>query len=516
LSLEFQSLDIGICFEFRASNFGFIKIVDLKNFSQAIRELSEEKGIAVEKVIETIELAIAAAYKKDYGQRGQIVRAKFNPETGQVAFVQIKIAVDENMIKTEEEIATEEEERQKRVQEALERGERVRRTDDDEDDFVRTHRTAEGEAGSEEPKKVRFNEEKHLMMNEAKKIKTGVQPGDELEFPLEAHEDFGRIASQTAKQVIIQRVREAEREAVFEEYKGKEGELVSGIVQRIEGRNIYIDLGRGMGVLPYEEQIPRERYRLGERIKALVMLAEKNPKGSGVFLSRSHPRFLEKVFELEVPEIASGAVQIKSIAREAGARSKVAVMSVDENIDPVGSMVGQKGVRVTTVINELGGEKIDIIEWSEKQETFIAHSLSPARVISVDLMERAKTARALVPDDQLSLAIGKGGQNVRLAAKLTGWKIDVRSDKTEGVVASPENTDAEPKEEGEVAPLSEEKREELKTTIAEAMEGENTGETKATKETKVAKDAKAAKDTDDAKVIKEIKEKKEKKKKTKK
>ncbi|MDO8601003.1 MAG: transcription termination factor NusA [bacterium] len=481
--------------------------MDLKNFSQAIRELSEEKGIAVEKVIETIELAIAAAYKKDYGKKGQIVRAKFNPDTGKVTFIQIKIAVDESMIKTEEEIATEEEERQKRIQEALERGERVRRIDEDEDDFIRP-RTAGGDTETEEPKKVRFNTEKHLMLDEAKKEKKGVKPGDELEFPLEAHEDFGRIASQTAKQVIIQRIREAEREAVYEEYKGKEGELVSGIVQRIEGRNIYIDLGRGMGMLPYEEQIPRERYRIGERLKALVVLAEKNPKGPGIFLSRSHPRFLEKVFELEVPEIASGAVQIKSIAREAGMRSKVAVVSIDENIDPVGSMVGQKGVRVTTVINELGGEKIDIIEWDEKPEKFIAHALSPARVLDVEMLERAKTARALVPDDQLSLAIGKGGQNVRLAAKLTGWKIDVRSEKTEGVVAAPEDDVAETKAEDEATPLSEEKREELKATIEEALEEkaketkEEAGETKDTEETKGAKDTK------------ETKEPKEKKKKT--
>lgn len=486
--------------------------MDLKNFSQAIRELSEEKGIAVEKVLETIELAIAAAYKKDYGKKGQIVRAKFEPETGKVTFTQIKIAVDESMIKTEEEIAAEEEERQQRIQEAMDRGERVRRTDEDEDDFVRP-RTAGSETETEEPKKVRFNPEKHLMLDEAKKMKKGAELGDELEFPLEAHEDFGRIASQTAKQVIIQRIREAEREAVYEEYKGKEGELVSGIVQRIEGRNVYVDLGRGMGVLPYEEQIPREHYRIGERLKALVVLAEKNTKGSGVFLSRSHPRFLEKVFELEVPEIASGAVKIKSVAREAGMRSKVAVESIEDNIDPVGSMVGQKGVRVTTVINELGGEKIDIIEWAEKPEIFIAHSLSPARVLNVELMERAKIARAMVPDDQLSLAIGKGGQNVRLAAKLTGWKIDVRSDKTEGAVASPEDeAAAEDSAKGEIAPLTEEKREELKATIAEAMEGEEAKDAEVTKETK---DENETKDTKEPKAAKETKEKKKKTKKDK-
>lgn len=488
--------------------------MDLKNFSQAIRELAEEKGIAMEKVIETIELAIAAAYKKDYGKKGQIIRAKFNPETGQVLFTQIKIAVDESMIKTEEEIAVEEEERQKRIQEALERGERVRHIDEDDDDFLRRRPQPDEAAETEEPKKVRFNTEKHLMLDEAKKIKKSVMLGDELEFPLEAHEDFGRIASQTAKQVIIQRIREAEREAVFEEYKGKEGELVSGVVQRIEGRNVFVDLGRGMGMLPYEEQIPRERYRIGERFKALVVLAEKNTRGPGIFLSRSHPKFLEKIFELEVPEIASGAVQIKAVAREPGARSKVAVVSIDENIDPVGSMVGQKGVRVTTVINELGGEKIDIIEWNEKQEKFIANSLSPARVLDVEIMERVKAARALVPDDQLSLAIGKGGQNVRLAAKLTGWRIDVRSEKTEGAGAAPEDETAAEPTEGEVAPLTEEKREELKATIAEAMEGEDAQVAKDAKDAKDVKDADGAKVAKAAKDTKIMKEPKEKKKKT--
>ena len=400
---------------------------DLKNFSQAIEQIAEEKGIAKEKIFETIEMALSAAYKRDYGKRGQIVRATMDPASGKVMMRQIKIVVDESMIKSEEEVAAEEAERQARIDAGLMEPRELRERDDD---FRSVRREAEEDAASSlEPKKVRFNEEKHIMFKDAKKIKKTVQPGDELEFPLEYHDEFGRIAAQTAKQVIIQRIREAEREAIFDEYKNKEGELVSGLVQRIEGRNVFVDIGRAVGLLSAEEQIPYEHYRIGQRVKVLILLVEKNPRGSGVFLSRSHPKLIRKLFEIEVPEIASGAVEIKNIAREPGSRSKVSVVSHEDGVDPVGSMVGQKGVRVSTVINELGGEKIDIIEWSEGPTEFIAHALSPAKVLHVEINEEIKAARATVPDDQLSLAIGKGGQNVRLAAKLTGWKIDVRSDK---------------------------------------------------------------------------------------
>lgn len=391
--------------------------MDLKSFTQAIQQIADEKGISPDKIIETIEMALAAAYKRDYGKRGQIIRAKLDPASGKVDIWQVKIVVDESMIKSEEEVATEEAERTARA----ETGKRF--------DENGSSRGKDGDETPEEGRKVRFNEEKHMMIDEAEKIKSDVKPGDELEFPLEYKEEFGRIAAQTAKQVIIQRIREAEREAVFDEYKNKEGELTSGLVQRIEGRNVFIDIGRTVGVLTPEEQIPYERYRMGERIKVLVTLVEKNPKGPGVFLSRAHPRLLKKLFEIEVPEILAGSVEIVTVAREPGSRSKVAVKSNDPNIDPVGSLVGQKGVRVSTVINELGGEKIDVIEWSEDPGEFISNSLSPAKVLNVDMETRRKDARVTVPDEQLSLAIGKGGQNVRLAAKLTGWKIDVRSNK---------------------------------------------------------------------------------------
>ena len=385
--------------------------MDLKSFTSAIQQIADEKGIPREKIFETIEMALAAAYKRDYGKRGQIIRAKLDPESGEVSMIQVKIVVDESMLRPEDEEETAAEERA----EASTHG------------FRRRHFELEDEEVSQE-KKVRFNPEKHLMLEEAKRINPDVKPGDELSFPV-THDEivgYGRIAAQTAKQVILQRIREAEREAVFDEYKDKEGEIASGLVQRVEGRNVYIDIGRSAGILPPEEQIPGERYRIGERIKVLIVLVEKNPRGPGVFLSRAHPRLLKKLFELEVPEIATGAVEIKAIAREPGSRSKVAALSHESGVDPVGSLVGQKGVRVSTVIQELGGEKIDIISWSDDPKELIAHALSPAKVISVEINENRRDARVTVPEDQLSLAIGKRGQNVRLAAKLTGWKIDVR------------------------------------------------------------------------------------------
>jgi len=396
--------------------------MDLKNIKSALEELSEEKGISKEKVVETIEMALAAAYKRDYGKRGQIVRATFDLDTGAISFRQIKIVVDESMIKSEEELAEEGAEEESQTQQ-------------DDSGVV---------------KKVRFNPERHLMLEEARSTKKDVQPGEELEFPLETHADYGRIAAQTAKQVIIQRVREAEREAIYSEFKEKQGGVVSGVVQRVEGRNVFLDLGKTVALLPYEEQVQHERYRIGERIKGLLLMNEKAGKNPSLYLSRSHPRFVVKLFEIEVPEISQNIVEIKGIAREAGSRSKIAVTSHDENIDPVGSMVGQKGVRVGTVITELGGEKIDIVEWSEDATKFIANALSPAKVLDIQLNEEIRTATVLVEDGQLSLAIGRNGQNVRLAAKLTGWKIDISSKesaaKLENQIAEADEFIAEPDE----------------------------------------------------------------------
>jgi N utilization substance protein A len=278
-------------------------------------------------------------------------------------------------------------------------------------------------------KKIRFNPYKHIMVADAQKIKKGAKPGDEIQTKLETHTDFGRIAAQTAKQVIIQRLREAERDVIYNEYKDKEGEVVSAIVQRIEGRNIFLDIGKTVGILYPEEQILGEKYAIGQRLRVYVLKAEKSAKGADIVLSRAYPKLVSKLFAIEVPEISAGSVQIKSIAREPGSRTKIAVYTEEEGIDPVGSCVGQKGSRVQTVINELAGEKIDIIEWSENMEKYIANALSPAKIISAKIDGKERTALVLVPEDQISLAIGQKGQNVRLAAKLTGWKIDVKSEK---------------------------------------------------------------------------------------
>ncbi len=369
-------------------------MLDLKTFRSALEQLEEERKIPKEKIIEAIEQALAAAYKKDYGKRGQIVRSTFDLETGKSDFFQVKIVVDDSTVRMVEEGETEELKDEPEVAEGDER--------------------------------VRFNPEHHIMLEDAKKIKKDVKLEDELIFPLEPKDDYGRIAAQTAKQVIIQRIREAERSSIIDEYGGKENEIISGVVQKLERGNAYIDFNRATGILPHDEQIPGEYYRRGERIKAYLYQVEETPRGVNLRLSRTHPKFIQALFALEAPEIASGTVEIKSIAREAGSRSKIAVASHDEHVDPVGSCVGQKGIRVTTVMSELGAEKIDIIPWNEDPAKFVASALSPARVIDIEIDEAEHKAHVEVSDDQLSLAIGKGGQNVRLAAKLTGWRIDIK------------------------------------------------------------------------------------------
>jgi N utilization substance protein A len=289
-------------------------------------------------------------------------------------------------------------------------------TEDDEEEEI-----------AEDDERVRFNEEHHILIEDAKKIKKSVAPGEELIFPLEAKDDYGRIAAQTAKQVIIQKIREAERGAIIDEYGTKEGEIINGFVSKVERGIVYIDFNRATGIILPEEQIPGEFYRRGDRIKAYLYQVEESPRGVNLKLSRTHPQLIEGLFAMEAPEIASGVVEIKSIAREAGSRSKIAVYSNDEHVDPVGSCVGQKGVRVTTVMSELNGEKIDIIPWSADPQTYISSSISPANVLHIKVAEEEHKAVVEVASDQLSLAIGKGGQNVRLAAKLTGWRIDIKA-----------------------------------------------------------------------------------------
>ena len=387
-------------------------MLDTKQFLSAIHQIAEEKGISEEKIVETIQLAIAAAYKKDYGEKGQIIKAKLDPETGEIKITQIKYVIEG---------ADEEGYITGPLPQKLE-----------EDYGERKFKTREGEKPEteEDENKLKYSPEKHIFLEEAKAIDKKLKVGDELIIPLETKTEFGRIAAQTAKQVVIQKLREIEREVVFEEFKKKEDEAISGVVQRREGLMVFIDLGKTNGILPPPEQLENDNYRIGQRFRFYIVKVEETPRGPVVLLSRSHPRLIAKLFEFEVPEIETGSVEIKAIAREAGSRSKIAVVSKEEEIDPIGSLVGQKGVRVQTVINELSGEKIDIIEWNEDAAKFIANALSPAKIVGIKILDATRQhALAEVSDDQFSLAIGKKGQNVRLAAKLTGWRIDVRSSK---------------------------------------------------------------------------------------
>ncbi|MBI3888395.1 transcription termination/antitermination protein NusA [Candidatus Nomurabacteria bacterium] len=397
-------------------------MLDIKTFKSALEQLEEERKIPKEKILEAIEQAMAAAYKKDYGKKGQIVRAKFDMETGKTDFFQVKIVVDESI--------------------AIMDGERPLPGLP----LTKGEEKGGGEYSLKEntDERVHFNSEHHILLEDAKKIKKGVELNDEIIFPLEAKDDYGRIAAQTAKQVIIQKIREAERTSIIDEYGTKEGEVVSGVVQKVERGNVYIDFNRATGILGAEEQIPGEYWERGRRVRAYLFSVEDSPRGINLRLSRTHPKFIEKLFALEAPEIENGVVEIKAVAREAGARSKIAVFSNDEHIDAVGSCVGQKGTRVNTITSELSGEKIDIIPWSVDPKVFVSNALSPAKVISIEIDEKEHKATVEVGNDQLSLAIGKGGQNVRLAAKLTGWRIDIKGDETS---ATEEKVAEEAKEE---------------------------------------------------------------------
>ncbi|MDB5259166.1 MAG: nusA [Candidatus Taylorbacteria bacterium] len=382
---------------------------DLKVIHSVLEQLEQERGIPKEKMLEAIELALATAYKKEYGKKGQIVRATFDINTGKTEFYQVKVVVDETKVIM--------------------------------DDAEADAQDEDMENMTEDQIRVRFNPEHHILIADAKKIKKDTHIDDEIVFPLEQKADYGRIAAQTAKQVIIQKIREAEKVSVLGEFGKKEGEIVTGTVQRIERGALFIDMGRAVGIMPYEEQIPGEHYKQGERVRAYLYAVEESPKGIMLKLSRSHPKLLAELFKIEAPEIAQGVVEIKAVAREAGSRSKIAVKSNDDHIDPIGSLVGQRGVRVNTVTAELGGEKIDIIEWNEDTAKFIEEALSPAKVVSIELKKEEARALVKVAEDQQSLAIGKGGQNVRLAAKLTGWKIDIQAATPAAAAASKEASD---------------------------------------------------------------------------
>lgn len=349
-------------------------------FMAAINQLCDEKSLSKEIVLETIEAAIAAAYRKDFGQPSQIIKVKLDPENGETSVWQAFDVVEE-------------------VEDA----------------------------------------EAQKTLPEAKKIDKKAKLGEQVKIPLEPHSDFGRIAAQTAKQVIIQRIREAERDMLYSEFKDKEHKIVNGVVQQVEGSNVIIDLGKLNGLMLPSDQIPQEKYYTGQRLKVFVRGVEESARGPRVLVSRTDPGLIIGLFELEVPEVAAETVEIKGIAREAGSRSKVSVFTTQENLDPVGSCVGQRGTRIQAILAEIGDEKIDIILWNADEKQYIINALSPAKVKEVKLDKkparsagRDKTATTYVLEDQLSLAIGKGGQNVRLASKLTLWNIDIEKYEEEG------------------------------------------------------------------------------------
>lgn len=401
----------------------------------AINQICEEKGISKETAMKIVEASLAAAYKKEYGKKGQIIKVDFDEISGDMKVFQIKTVAKEN----DEEPGDEKPEK---------------------DDVAVVNKETVDE---DKELKKKFNPEKNITIEEAKEYKKNPQIDDEIEIPLPSKSDFGRIAAQTAKQVMIQKIREAEKEAVFEEFKDKEGEVVNGIVQRIEGRNVFVDIGKAVGILYPTEQIIGERYNIGQRIKVYIAKVDKETKEASLILSRTSPDIIKKLFELEVPEIFSKIVEIKAIAREAGARTKVAVFSNESGIDPVGSCVGQRGARIQTIINELGGEKIDIIEWNKDESKYIQHALSPAKIVRLDIDEKRKFAIAYVSEDQLSLAIGKQGQNVRLAAKLTGWKIDILGEKKrESVEEGKEEESVKTESEKEIKTKKKKKEKEIK------------------------------------------------------
>lgn len=343
-----------------------------KEFRSAIKQICDERDISEEAVIETIEQALAAAYRKDYGEPEERIEVSLNPETGKMQVYKIFEVVKKSELE---------------------------------------------------------NESYQMTLAQAKKEKKTAKIGSTIKKKLKTHSDFGRIAAQTAKQVIIQRIREAERDVIFGEFKKKEGEIINGVVQQVERRNIVIDLGKTNGIMLPQEQVEKEKYYVGQRLKFYIVAVEETPRGPSIILSRSHPNLIAKLFELEVPEISAGAVEIKNTVREAGSRTKIAVASTQEGVDAVGSCVGQRGSRVQAVLAEIGEEKIDIVLYDKKIRTYIKNALSPAKVDEVVADKEKKQAKIKVTEDQLSLAIGKDGQNVRLASKLTGYNIDILKDK---------------------------------------------------------------------------------------
>ncbi len=370
--------------------------------ASAIKEICDKRGLPQEDVIEAVESMLASAYRKDFAESNQNIKVEFDIKNGEWNIYDVKTVVEDP---TEEELNPLQAEQEAEPQELVE--------------------------GEEQ--KPRFNPKTDIGITAARaSLKEDAEIGEEIRVKLHASAEFGRMAAQTAKQVLIQKILESERSNLFQSFKDKEGTIILGTVQRKEEHRVLVDMGKVTAILPNMEQNPRERYYQGDRIKVYVVSVEKTSKGPEIILSRTHPGMVRSVFESEIPEISNGAIEVKGISREAGQRSKVAVHSHQETIDPIGSCIGQRGSRIQTIISELGGEKVDVILYDEDPSAYISNALSPAKVSSIALDEASNVAHVLVKDDQLSLAIGKGGQNVRLASQLTGWNIEVRGETDRG------------------------------------------------------------------------------------
>jgi transcription termination/antitermination protein NusA len=410
-------------------------MLDQKQFSLALKQICEEKGISEKQVLETIESALAAAYRKDYGNKLQNIKVEFSPEDGSTKIYDIKTVV-EDMPEEEE------------IEESQDQKEDKQGKDDKTKEKTKKEGSSSAETMADEEEVRKFNPKTEIQLTDAKEIKKKYKIGDEIITKLEKPEGYGRMAAQTAKQVIIQKLREAERHTLYEEMKDQAGKVINGVIERYDRRFVSISIGRATAFLPPEEQIRGEMYNVGAQMKFYIVSVEENAKGPRIIVSRRNEEILKELFYLEIPEISSGVVEIKAIAREAGERSKVAVSTEDSSIDPIGSCIGQRGNRIQTIINELNGEKIDIIEHSDDAEQFIQNSLSPAKITSAKINEKENQAIVQVKSDQFSLAIGKGGQNVRLATKLTNWKIDIEEIKDKAKKEEKEEEKEEkPKEE---------------------------------------------------------------------
>lgn len=390
----------------------------MSEISKSIQLICDEKGLNAEIVMEAVESALAAAYRKDFGNRQQNIKVKFDPETGDMEAWDVKEVVEDI---DAEKLEADQKELSARREKAREEAREL--TEEETADLAQ------------------FNPKSQIMLTPAKEVNKKIKVGEILEIPLEVPGDFGRMAAQTAKQVIIQKLREAERNTVFEDFKKQESKIVQGTIQKRDRTGtVIVDLGKIIGLLHPEEQIQREQYRPGTRFKFYISSVQMGVRGPEIILSRASKEMVREIFTQEIPEIADGSVVIKDIARDPGNRSKVSVFTEDENIDPIGSCIGQRGSRITTIIEELGGEKIDVIQYSKNLEEYIKQALSPAKITSVQLDEENKEATVTVPADQFSLAIGRGGQNVRLAADLTDWTIKVLQEGGEEVEVSSEET----------------------------------------------------------------------------